>query len=286
MSENAPVGQRYGERLFGPEWIEQVLDGLKIQAQVIYAVILRESRTRYGKSDLGYLWAVIDPLIEMAVLVLLFSLLGRHAAVTAPLPVFIAMGILPFQFMRGSVGRGAAASSSNQALLTYPQVKVVDIVIGRTILELSTTLVVYALFMIGLAIVLGIPLSEWYDEPLEMCFALACLFIMGLGLGLFSSSLARLFPMWPSIWGYISRPLWFLSGIFFTMQSLPHGPRQYVVYNPLAHVLEMIRSASLPSFESSVYSPSFILVTAVILMSIGLALDRLMTIMGHTERTA
>lgn len=268
------------------EWLSNLYDRMVIQWSVIYAVIMRESRTRYGNSDLGYFWAVFDPLVELSILIFIFTLMGRGAAVAMPLPVFFAMGLLPFNFMRGSITQGSSAVKANQPLLTYPQVKVVDLVLGRVILEFATLAIVYILFMIGADLILGIPFTYWYDQPLGMSVAVCTLFFMGVSLALLSSSLTRLFPAWPGIWSYLSRPLWFLSAIFYTLEALPHGPRQYIAYNPLAHVVEWFRSASSPVMNSHAFSPMFVYETALIVIFLGLGIDRLLTWIGYSDRTS
>lgn len=266
------------------DWLSDLNDRFIIQSRVIYAVIMREARTRYGHSDLGYFWAIIDPLIEISIMVALFSWAGRSGSSSAPLPVFFAMGLLPFGFLRGCVQGGASIVRPNQALLTYPQVKVFDLVIGRSILEFATMAVVYLCFMAGTDLLLGISFTHWYDEPLNMMMAICSLFVFGTALAVFSCGLARLFPAWATIWGYISRPMWFLSAIFYTLEALPHGPRQYIIYNPLAHAIEWFRSASSPVMESSAYSVSFIYITAFVCLVLGVAIDRLLTDIGFSDK--
>jgi tetratricopeptide (TPR) repeat protein len=50
---------------------------LRTQARVIQALIIRETRTRFGDSRLGYGWALIEPILHIVLLAAMFSLLMR-----------------------------------------------------------------------------------------------------------------------------------------------------------------------------------------------------------------
>ena len=52
-------------------------DRLKTQARVIHALIIRETRTRFGDARLGYGWALIEPILHILLLSAVFSLLVR-----------------------------------------------------------------------------------------------------------------------------------------------------------------------------------------------------------------
>lgn len=263
--------------------LDRIWNSLVVMGRVIYAVIIRESRTRHGTSALGYAWALVDPLVELGVMVLLFTAFGRVSPIPVTLPVFIVSGMLPFHFFKDCMSRGSSAASANAALLTYPQVKVSDVLLGRVFLEAATTMVIYVLFMCALKIIEQEPFSTWYDHSLDMFLCIVSIVYVGIAGAFFSSSMTRLTPLWGTIWSYMGRPLWYLSGIFFTLSTLPHNARRYMTFNPLAHMIEWWRSASLSQFESTAYSPTFVIVSATIVLFIGLAVDRMLALVGHNE---
>jgi capsular polysaccharide transport system permease protein len=257
--------------------------GLISMGRVVYALMLRESRTRYGKSDLGYSWALIEPLLQLLILWGIYTAFGRVVPLAASMPVFLVTGILPYHFWRDCVQRGASGVASNLPLLTYPQVRPSDVIVSRILLEAATTALVTLLFVVGLKMFYREPLASWVDEPLAEVGAIAALFYFGMSFGFLSSGLARVFPPWSELFSYLSRPLWFISGIFFTLESLPIGARGIASLNPIAHLLEWIRSAALPGFESEHYSRTFVLVTATVALSFGLLIDRYLTLTGHSD---
>ena len=90
---------------------------LSVQGRVLYALILREALGKYGKSKLGYLWAFIEPLIQILVLVLVFSELGRESPVGGDLAWFFVTGIVPWFLYHNISHRLSGALGANQALM-------------------------------------------------------------------------------------------------------------------------------------------------------------------------
>jgi tetratricopeptide (TPR) repeat protein len=54
-------------------------DRLKSQLRVVHALVIRETRTRFGDSRLGYGWALIEPILHILLLSTVFSLLMHGA---------------------------------------------------------------------------------------------------------------------------------------------------------------------------------------------------------------
>lgn len=268
---------------FGPEWMAELRQSLAVMRRVIHAVIIREARTRYGSSQLGYLWALIDPVILLIVLIAIFAGIGRSSPIDVPLPVFFLSGIVPFYYWRGTFSRASNAINSNLGLIAYPQVMPADVVIGRTILEAATYLIVFLAIISVFNLVLGIPMGLYFDDPVQLLLAVGSLFYFSLGTAFLSSGIGRILPVWSNIQGYIARPLLILSGIFFTLSQLPTTLRRYMAYNPVAHQIEWLRSAMFESFDSKVYSPSFILISGTVMLLIGLIIDRILLLTGDEE---
>src|SRR5687768_14506509 len=102
-------------------------EALAIQGRVLLALMLREARTRYGRQQIGYLWAIIEPMIHITMLMVIFSFIGRASPLGDSLPMFLATGIATYLGFRNVYGRTKGGYGSNEALLTYPVVKIVDV---------------------------------------------------------------------------------------------------------------------------------------------------------------
>src|SRR5439155_3924222 len=54
-----------------------VFEALKTQLRVIHALLIRETRTRFGESKLGYGWALLEPVLHILMLSLVFAVMMR-----------------------------------------------------------------------------------------------------------------------------------------------------------------------------------------------------------------
>ena len=158
-------------------------------------------------------------------------------------------------FWRGCISRGASATAANLPLLTYPQVKVFDVVLARVLLDLATFAIVTVIIIVGLRFLYGEPFTSWVRDPFVLGDRRVALLFFSLASSIFSANLARIWPLWIDIWSYINRPLYFASGIFFTLDSLPTGFRALAAYIPMAHLLEWIRTGAIPGFVSIYLQP-------------------------------
>ncbi|MBA3810171.1 MAG: ABC transporter permease [Caulobacteraceae bacterium] len=260
-------------------------NNLSVMGRVIFALMIRESRTRYGKSDLGYLWALFDPAIQLAVFWVVFTLIQRANPLPTTMPVFLLTGIMPYFFWRNCISRGATAAQANLPLLTYPQVKVFDVVIARVLLDAATFVIVTMIFIIGLRFLYNQLFISWVRVPIVLVGAVVALFYFSVCGAIFSANLARLWPVWPQVFGYLSRPLYFTSGIFFTLGSLPTTFRKYASLNPIAHLLEWLRTGAIPGFVSTYYNPWFVIVTATLMLFVGLVINWSLRLVGHTDES-
>ena len=71
---------------------------LLVQTRVIGALVLREMRVRYGRSQLGYIWAILEPAAYVAAMTTMFSYLNQPPPFGASMPLFFALGIIPVSY--------------------------------------------------------------------------------------------------------------------------------------------------------------------------------------------
>src|SRR5687767_1266830 len=130
----------------------EAMHGPLIQLQVVYALLLRETKTRFGESHLGYLWAIAQPLLWIAMFATFYHLLGRMAPPGMSIVGFLATGIVTYTLFRETAARCLSAINANKGLLFYPQVRPLDLVAARALLETTTQLIVMGILMTGLAL--------------------------------------------------------------------------------------------------------------------------------------
>ncbi len=250
----------------------ELLNALSVQGRVISALTLRETRSRYGNRKLGFFWALFEPFAHVSVFIAIFSGLGRSAPIGDSIGVFILTGIMPWLLFNNLVSTIMNGLGANKALLGYPQVMPMDIVISRVLIEFSSITIVFILF-IGFAIFLGISIK--IDNFIQLLSATALFIILGMGIGLINAAILISTPSYSNIYSAISRPLYFASGVFFTADFLSPGAYQILSYNPLLHMMDWFRSGFYPSFNSTLYDVKYTLIVTFVVFFIGLLAERL-----------
>ena len=239
-----------------------------VQCRVLHALILRELKARYGNRRLGYMWALLEPLMLMSILFAGFQLLGRDSQAGIQVPLFLVTGFGPFFMFRDVFAEVMNGTRGHQSLLMFPQVTRLDLVVSKMVLSALIWIVVFITLLIGLYF-LGFTFN--FEDPLGVMVGFALIILLGLGLGLLLGAISIRYEVVQSIsQPLLGRPLFFTSGLFFTASMLPAAARDIMLYNPLLHCIEMIRASMFESFESRYIDLGYVIVFALILVSGGL----------------
>lgn len=239
--------------------------------RVLFALIVRESGTKFGRSYGGYLWAVAEPLGGILLLTFAFSLALRKPPLGTNFALFYATGVLPF-LVYGNVSRSvAAAIATNRGLLRYPVVTALDTVFAKFVLDTLTMFVVAMLLFSGIILAYGV---EVHFDPAAAALSFGLAALLGLGIGTMNCVLVGFFPTWQNFWSVLTRPLLIMSGLFYTFQSLPVQAQAVLWYNPLIHVVGLMRAGFYGTYEASYASPAYVLAIALSLFVVGAYLLR------------
>lgn len=254
-----------------PRRLGAVSRALGSQIDVVIALILRETRTRFGKNQLGYLWALIEPTVVIFTFYFLLRVTHRGAPAGMDVFSFVATGVIPYTLFINSVNRVAEAVNGNKALLYYPQVRPIDLVIARCALEVATFFAVFVMLLGGYALV-----AQRLDlsSPLLVIAGMLTASALGSALGLVFMGLSQVSPLADRVRGPLLRPLFWVSGIFFTIDSAPEVARSLLLYNPVLHATELVRAGWFESHGVDSLDMVYVLWWIGGLALVGLLLER------------
>lgn len=228
---------------------------IETQCRVIRALILRETLSRYGDHKLGFLWALLEPLLMVSMFVGFMSAMRTDNPSGMPLVPFMISGIIPFFMFRNTLGQLKGAIASNRSLLGFPQVTTFDVIIARALLEGGVMLLVFG-FVLFLANLFGFTFR--IENPLGVLIVCLSLLMLGSGFGFVFAVLVPIVPSTGQISALVlGRPLFLTSGLFFTASSVPEPYRTWLLYNPIFHLMEMMRSYFFYEFETAYGSWSY-----------------------------
>lgn len=204
---------------------------------VILALFLREIQTRFGSQKLGYFWAIFDAMIMVLVFAGLKSAISEKSMPGIDFPVFLATGFLAFFLWKNIVSKSMGAFSANEALFSYVQVKPIDTIITRVLVEVLVSTMATLVF-IGIGLYLDFNINVKDFNMVMLAVAWLCLF--GFALGLLSAVIGTFYETFTKLVNIVMTPLLFISALMYTVDSLPPVLREIILYNPLVHFIEMI----------------------------------------------
>lgn len=237
----------------------------------VAALMLREMSTQYGRNPGGYVWALLEPLGSIVMMSLGFSLIIREPPLGTSFLLFYATGTMPFGLFSSISNTTGRSLQFSRPLLSYPAVTWADAIVARFLLNCLTEISVAAILLTAIIL--------WTDAasvinlwPVLESTALAAL--LGLGVGCMNATIGGLYPTWLMVWSILTRPLIIASGVIFLYSDLPRAAQDILWYNPLVHVIGMMRSGFYPMYHADYANPVYVLSIALPLIALGLLLLR------------
>lgn len=245
------------------------LESCKIQLRVIWALLLREIITRYGRKNIGFLWLFVEPLIFTFVIVSMWAFVRAAKFSDLNIVAFVMTGYPLVMMWRNASRRAMGAVSSNMSLLYHRNVRVLDTLVTRVILEVFGATVAF------LAISSVFIFLKWMpapDDVFYMLLAWGLMALFALGLGLILSAVAFYFEPFAKIWGTLSILMMPLSGAFFLVNSMPPKTQELLLMLPMVNATEMFRHGYFGSSIVTLEDPIYILICDLVMILFGLLL--------------
>ncbi|TDK50889.1 ABC transporter permease [Antarcticimicrobium luteum] len=237
--------------------------------RTVFALILREMSTSYGRTPGGYAWAILEPLGAILVLSVGFSLVIRTPPLGTSFILFYATGYMPFDLYQTLANTIGKAINFSKPLLKYPAVTWLDAVLARFLLNSLTGILVTILLIAGILAVIDSRTVLNLPPAVE---AMGLAMLLGLGVGMMNCAIMGLFPLWETIWSIITRPLFIASGVFFLYDTMPPLAQEILWYNPLLHITGLMRTGFYATYTASYVSHVYVLGVSLALLAMGLIL--------------
>lgn len=226
----------------------------KIQLRVIYALLMREIITRYGRHNIGFAWLFVEPMIFTLGVAALWNATKSAHGGSIPIIPFAIIGYSTVLCWRNGASRAAKAVDANMGLLYHRNVKAMDVFLARAYLEIvgataSFLLLSIIFYFFGLMSLPDNFLYMSYGWLLLVWFTIAMAFVVG--------ALFEMSEIIDRFWHALTYLLFPLSGAAFFAYWIPENLRQYLLYLPMVHMTEMIRHGYygdlVPTFENIGY---------------------------------
>ncbi len=212
---------------------------------LLYLLSMKELRTRYKKSILGWTWSLLNPLTQMAIFSVIFLYVFKS---TPPIgdpsgvknfPLYFLSGALPFNFFSISVGVAIGSVQGGAGLIKKVQFPHEHLVFSVIVAQFVTLLIELLVLTVALLIA-GNMVLPWLPVLL-MVLGLLALFTTGVALLL---SAANVFYHDVNyLWGILSQILFYATPIIYNPATIDVTALRYVAnYGPTGSFITAIHN--------------------------------------------
>lgn len=243
----------------------------RIQARVVTALMIRELTTRFGRENIGFLWVMVEPLLFAGLVAILWRAMKGPEEHGVSIVAFVISGYIPLTLFRHAMSRCVKVFEINSSLLYHRQIKLIDFIFVRFMIEmigsmlafLFISIILYNFDVFSAPYSVGHLLMGWFLYSLftlSICFVVAPL-----------SEMSEVIEKFVPVLTYIMIPF---SGAFNMVEWLSPDARDYLLWSPPVSAMELMRFGLFGHEVTPYYDiPTVIGVSAACLL-VGLILCR------------
>ncbi|SEA65419.1 capsular polysaccharide transport system permease protein [Rubrimonas cliftonensis] len=233
-------------------WTPRLRDRLNL----VWTLLWRSFLPRNRRESFQLVWVFAEPVGQLAVMILLFSLIGRTAGYGDSFALFLLTGIAMLTLFTRGAGLVSSAITGLGGTTRLAGVGMFHEAIAKALFETLITAVILA------ALAYAIGAFEGRDTwPHHFEHVAAALFwggLLGFGFGLLRGYAVQEMPLLERIYVILSRVLIFVSGVFFVPSFMPDPYRSWLAWNPVVHVVELLRLGVYDQYPTLVYDADYL----------------------------
>lgn len=206
--------------------------------QYFFAVkqlVSREIKRKYARSYLGILWSVLNPLLNMAVMSLIFTTIFKRQIEN--FPIYFLTGNIIWNFFNTSTSTSMSAIVDNKGLLMkikLPKETFILSRIGTSLVNLGYTFIPYVLMLVVFKVSPSIYMLLFFvDVFFLVLFSTGISFILAT-LYVFFADIKHLYSVFLTLWMYV-------SALFYPIDRLSGTMRNIVEMNPIYAYISFAR---------------------------------------------
>lgn len=235
--------------------------------ELFYFFTWRDIKVKYKQTVLGFLWAILQPLMMMIIFTLFFGRVLNVPSQNLPYPVFVLSGLLLWNMYSAGLTGAANSMVNNSSIIK-------KIYFPRLIVPVSAVLV--SLFDFMMTFVLLIPLLVYYDQSVSWnaiwCWPTAILvgITATLGPGSWLAAINVKYRDFRYVIPFLIQILFFLTPVIYPVSVMEHPFLQYIlVLSPMYAAIELFRFPLTGVIDNSIFL-SISLISGFGLLAIGI----------------
>ena len=202
-----------------------------------------ESKMQYSGTFLGFIWAFLNPALQIFIFWLVFSVGIRGGAPINGFPylIWLMCGLIPWFFINALLSGTAYAFTQHKGIIVNMALPLsilpVKSIFSQLLHHSYTMIVLIALFLLY-----GIKFQLTWVFVIYYAFATIAFFI---GYALITSAINTIYPDFNGLLSSIIRLLFFVTPLMWTFENFSHRTAQILRLNPMVYIIEGYRNSLL-----------------------------------------
>jgi lipopolysaccharide transport system permease protein len=235
--------------------------------------VKRDVVTVYKQTVLGPLWYLIQPLFTSVTFTIIFNNLAGIDTGTVPPFLFNLAGITVWNYFTACLTGTSNTFGANAGIfgkVYFPRIIVPISIVISNLIKFGIQFLIFIAFYIfyylkGATIGLN-------GSVVFFPFLIVLMGVLGLGLGMFISSLVTKYRDFSNLIGFGVQLLMYLSAVMYPMALIAEKLPSYgwlVQYNPLAYIIETARYMLLDVGHISIWGLGYTFLVTVVVFFVG-----------------
>lgn len=231
--------------------------------EMIFSLVRRDLKGRYKGSALGFLWTFINPLLQLGVYTLVFSVIMRNGIEDYYLFLFVAL--IPWIFFSTSLSGGSSCIWAQKDMVK-------KIYFPREVLPISFVTSQFVNMLLSLIVVFVVLIVSGKGlNPIAMLYLPVIMlveYLMALSVAMLSSAITVYLRDVEYILGIITMAWQFLSPVMYSVEQVPEKMLPLFNLNPMTPVIVAYRDilyyGEAPKLETLIHAVVFGVVVLII----------------------
>ncbi|HWQ60539.1 MAG TPA: ABC transporter permease [Candidatus Fimivivens sp.] len=236
--------------------------------ELIWMLAKTDFKLRYQGSFLGYVWALLKPLLTFAILNFVFtSIFANRALGMERYSLQLLVGVLMFNFFSEGTSAGMQSLVGKSQLVT-------KIYIPRWTIIMASTLNAAMIYVMNLVVVLAFfAWSRFLPSAGAISLFLlysVLIYVIVLAFALLTAPLFVRFRDLSMIWEVLLQTLFYATPVFYSLQLMPAKYQQILLLNPIAFIIHFSKEALINDHFADIWKSAVFLFTVAVFFALSI----------------
>jgi lipopolysaccharide transport system permease protein len=243
----------------------QIIDlkEIKEYRDLFYFLVWRGIKARYAQTILGFFWAILNPIIQIAIFGIIFGKVAKLPTDDVPYVLFSSVALIPWQYMSGAMTASSQSLVAGKGMLGkvyFPRLIFPVIPVLSGLVNFGISMLIVMVILIYYSVV-----PTW--NLLLFPVLVVIMMCLSAGVGMFFSAMAIRFRDVRHAMTFLIRMLMYTAPILYSASNIPGKYRIIYSLNPVVAVIEGYRACLLGTPVPWLYIWPGIITAAIILIS-------------------